>query len=1081
MASRRIFVSPGSEERVTLVRDWMISRKGETVVLADSKGAVDDLVRSSCRRSGGLAGVHRFTPAQLAAILATPSLAEKRLSPVGSLGQVAIAARCVQKALERVGLSYFEPVSRMPGFARALSSTISDLRAEKVESEVLRTQGKPGRDLAVLLDLFVEELHAQQLADIWELFSLATRSAPWEVCPIVGKPLAFLDLGNQSYVARQFLSKLADTAPSVLATVPFGDEKGIRLMQDLLGIECEQALQDSSSQPSLHRVRVGIFEAGETPASVQDESFRFFSAPGEGRECVEIARRILSFAGDGIRFDQTAVLLRDPLVYQPQLQDAFSRARIPSFFSRGTIRPDPAGRAMLVLLDCAAEGLTASRFAEFLSLGQVPTSIPEGPAEVPWVAPSSEVQMVFKTAGSSDMEMPEVQATHESPVIEGTLRTPVHWERLLVDAAVIGGKARWVRRLNGLDKELRLKQSSAEGEVSKARLEDQLERLGNLKAFALPIIDSLDRLPDSARWGEWLGALRQLSILALRKPESVLELLTELQPMEKVGPVDLSEVREVLADRLTSLRVEPPAQRYGRVFVGTLEEAAGRCFQIVFLPGLAEGIMPKKVLEDPLMLDEARIKVGEGLLTRQDKAERERLLLRLGAGAASHHLIASYPRMDVTQGRARVPSLYALELLKAAEGSLPDLGTLERWAAEDTNARLGWPAPRDAKDAIDTAEYDLSILEPILHSSETATEGRGRFLLEVNPYLSRSMRARYKRWLGSWSDDDGIVASHDPKVMTVLSEHRLTRRSYSPTALQNYAACPYRFFLYGIHRLQPRQEITTIEQMDPLIRGSLFHEVQFELFRRLDRNGPASWGEVDVGMILDQADEVLDEVAALYREDLAPAIPRIWESEVEDLRVDLRCWVRDVTRKDQEWTPVHSEFSFGLPISDNRDPGSRAEVAEILDGIQLRGAIDLIERNEARGTIRVTDHKTGRAPTPAPKYVGNGEVLQPLLYGLAAEVLLEEEVEAAQLFYCTQRGDFKRYHFDLSGEARKSIRQIIDAIDRALARGFLPAAPREGACTYCDYRPVCGPYEELRVTRKPRQPIAELEAIRRIP
>ena len=26
----------------------------------------------------------------------------------------------------------------------------------------------------------------------------------------------------------------------------------------------------------------------------------------------------------------------------------------------------------------------------------------------------------------------------------------------------------------------------------------------------------------------------------------------------------------------------------------TLEEAAGRCFQIVFLPGLAEGVMPKK-------------------------------------------------------------------------------------------------------------------------------------------------------------------------------------------------------------------------------------------------------------------------------------------------------------------------------------------------------------------------------------------------------------------------------------------------------------------------------------------------------
>ena len=79
---------------------------------------------------------------------------------------------------------------------------------------------------------------------------------------------------------------------------------------------------------------------------------------------------------------------------------AFSRAGIPGFFSRGTVRPDPAGRAMLVLLACADEGLTASRFAEFLSLGQMPESMPEKPPEVQWVAPSSENQMVFKLANT---------------------------------------------------------------------------------------------------------------------------------------------------------------------------------------------------------------------------------------------------------------------------------------------------------------------------------------------------------------------------------------------------------------------------------------------------------------------------------------------------------------------------------------------------------------------------------------------------------------------------------------------------------------------------------------------------------
>ena len=64
-------------------------------------------------------------------------------------------------------------------------------------------------------------------------------------------------------------------------------------------------------------------------------------------------------------------------------------------------------------------------------------------------------------------------------------------------------------------------------------------------------------------------------------------------------------------------------------------------------------------------------------------------------------------------------------------------------------------------------------------------------------------------------------------------KHALGMRSYSPTALQNYAACPYRFFLQAIHRLAPREVPEAIDELDPLQRGSLIHEIQFELFERL--------------------------------------------------------------------------------------------------------------------------------------------------------------------------------------------------------------------------------------------------------
>ena len=54
-------------------------------------------------------------------------------------------------------------------------------------------------------------------------------------------------------------------------------------------------------------------------------------------------------------------------------------------------------------------------------------------------------------------------------------------------------------------------------------------------------------------------------------------------------------------------------------------------------------------------------------------------------------------------------------------------------------------------------------------------------------------------------------------------------------------------------------------------------------------------------------------------------------------------------------------------------------------------------------------------------------------------------------------------------------------IDRSILDGFLPAAPREGACAYCDYRLICGPYEETRIHRKASDRLAVLDELRETP
>ena len=77
-----------------------------------------------------------------------------------------------------------------------------------------------------------------------------------------------------------------------------------------------------------------------------------------------------------------AVFVRAPELYHTLLETALSRAGVPAYFARGTRRPDPSGRALLALLACAAEGLSARRFAEYLSFAQLPRLTGGGPPPV---------------------------------------------------------------------------------------------------------------------------------------------------------------------------------------------------------------------------------------------------------------------------------------------------------------------------------------------------------------------------------------------------------------------------------------------------------------------------------------------------------------------------------------------------------------------------------------------------------------------------------------------------------------------------------------------------------------------------
>lgn len=1091
-APRHLFVSPSAHARIRFAREWVGDPTiASRIIVGATRSAADELAFEVAQACGGVFGVTRVGYTELATRVAMPVLADEGLSPAGGLGAEAIAARAAFGASAARRLSYFEPVAQLPGFPRALARTLNELRLGGVASDELSAIDQAGADLAELLARVGDETRNAGAVDRAQLLATAAGALQRDHTIVHDARIVLLDVPIATEADRGFVEALARCAQSILATVPRGDERTLESLRGL-GFAEREVAERADRETALMRLQQHLFSESAVPTGALDESVVMFSAPGEGRECVEIARRVLEEAADGVSFDSIAVILRAPETYLSLLEHAFQRAGIPSWFDRGTRRPDPAGRAFLALLACADEDLSARRFAEYLSLGQVPPS-GERVSDV-WSAPNDEIAEAVVPAGERvedpDPEEEARAAARERErggVVAGTLRAPWRWEELLVESAVIGHIDRWERRLRGLREEYRMRLDELQSEEPESpripAIRRDLEQLNHLQTFALPVVREIADWPREAtwRWGQWLAALGAMAPRVLRHPARVVRVLQELGPLADVGPVRLREVREVLSARLLTLSHEPPRRRQGRVLVGTPSAVRGRRFRVVFVPGLAERVFPRRLREDALLLDARRDELRAPLPKQKQRADQERLQLRLAVGAATDRAYLSWPRVELQESRQRVPSFYVLDIARAIEGRIPAYATLRDRAFAAGGATLAWPAPERPDRAIDEFEHDLSMLHQRLREgAHIRAKGRARYLYELSPHLQRSLTGRWARWQKRWHPADGLIRSTSATA-PALARQRLGERPFSLSALQRFAECPYQFQLAAIFRLAPLEQPAPLQRLDPLTRGSLFHQIQAEFFRGLERNG---WLPITEGR-LDAARKMLEwamtTVSKQAYDDLAPAIDRVWHDELASIARDLRGWLESLARDGRQWCPERFEFAFGLPWDLNRDPRSLPEPARVDGRFLIRGSIDLIERRIDGSALRVTDHKTGKNRTSMATMVDGGRVLQPILYGMALEAATGEPVDEGRLSYCTSVGGFTVHAIALNEVSRRRAVEVLEVIDRAIEHGTLAARPAEGACSRCDFGCVCGADEERRTRRKPAGLFADLDALRRIP
>ncbi|GAB4209924.1 MAG: hypothetical protein OHK0013_29900 [Sandaracinaceae bacterium] len=1083
---RTLFESASAARRLdaatAFVKDALAAGCVVTVI-APTRDAGRELVRTIALADGASSRVEPTTLVELALRLARPSLVRRGETWLSGAGFDAIVARAIRKT---DALGRYEAVRELPGTPHALGRTLEELTLADLGADALLPVDAP---LAAIAAKVTSELAARNLVTTATLLSRATAEL------VAGRgtleATLLLDPTLEHALEGALARAIVATSARALVTLAAGDRSTRTRLADL-------ALAEERDEAGTRMARA-LFSAEASTIPLGPSALSVRSGTTEAEECVELARAILAEL-DGptpTPLDRIAVVLRDPERYRVPLTEALTRAGIPHHLEGGARRPDPAGRAFLALLDCAASHLSARAFAEYLAFGVLPKTDAHG-APTPSPDRGEQADPDPARVVQDDEDDASDERTKKRSVVGGALRAPRRWERLLVDASVIGGgPARWRRRLEGLRRELEgalADEADPDGPEAR-RARSRITDLERLEAFALPLVERLDALPKRGRWDAMLASLEELARASLADPRRVLEVLAQLAPLvsSEAGDsteVELDDVRRALSVRLAEI-TRVPVDRGGAVRVLAADAIAGRAFSLVLVPGLVERAFPRRVLEDPVLPDEARRALGDDaqdatpLATSADGAEKERMLLRRIAQSAPR-VIASFPRRD-ERNRTRAPSIYLLELVRADRGALVSANELVRESAS-VELAPGWPAPRDPALAIDRREADLATLAGLLGLPRTEATGRAAYLLAESPIVARALRARARAHLEKWNVADGLVTD-EAAVLALLARERPSARVFSATALESFAACPYRFYLRAIVRLRARETVEAIEVLDPMTRGSVMHAIQFHVVQALREEGLDV--RRDAESLRARLDAVIDQVAVETEDRLAPAIPVVFRREIESIRHDLRGWLRGLAEA-EPWEPALAELGFGEPGGAEHDPASVREPVAITvpahEGstahtLRLRGSIDLVER--APGALRATDHKTGKPKVSQGAVIGRGESLQPLLYALVLESLLvrgalpvpaDTRVEGGRLSYCTERAGHTSVEVALNDVGRAAVGLVASAIDGAISSGFLPRMPVRGACTYCDYVAVCGPRAAQLAERKRSDPRAALLA-----
>ncbi len=543
------------------------------------------------------------------------------------------------------------------------------------------------------------------------------------------------------------------------------------------------------------------------------------------------------------------------------------------------------------------------------------------------------------------------------------------------------------------------------------------------RQFALPVIERLAALPAQGTWGEWIAQLETLAPMVLRRPERVLAVLAELRAArpDRAGDARRGARR---AGRGAERR-SPSGRRttrYGRVFVGTLEQARGRSVRRRrSCPGWPSASSRRSRARIPSCSTRCGGSWVAGLRRRTSAASTSACCCAWPSARPRGALHLSYSRLELTEARPRVPSFYALEVMRALTGSIPDPQTLEREAAAAAGARLAWPAPDDPARAIDEVEHDLASLRALLRPAARDARAARAICFELNDHLARSLRTRWARWQPHASRPTTASSRWRRHARRSWLASRLNARAYSRLGAPALRGVPVP--VLSLRDLPPgaARGDRPLERLDPLTRGSLFHEVQAECLRALQRSRPPAADRRDgVGRGADDARSRRStasprRITSSSRRRSSASGRTRWSRCARPAHV-----ARAVGRATQaQWEPIAFELAFGLPRGPAHDPRSMRTRSG--DARGLATARHHRPRRAQARRARTSASPTTRRGATAPAHgIVGGRARRSSRCSTASRWSRSWRASVVQsrLYYCTRAGGFSERVVPMAEEAR---------------------------------------------------------------